>query len=114
MASAVQTGSAADVQGTTGGGHQRVGRKRSPAQSNHRAEQRVTAPETVRASAPNATDRIAPRGKPGQPPVPWRAGGRAPCPSANQVLQQTAAAILVPRDITAQAAAAAAELVVRP
>jgi hypothetical protein len=38
MASAVQTGSGADVQGTTGGGHQRVGRKRSPAQSNKRAE----------------------------------------------------------------------------
>src|SRR5262245_39658126 len=39
-ASAVQTGSTAAAAGAAGGGHQRVGRKRSPAQSNQRAERK--------------------------------------------------------------------------
>jgi hypothetical protein len=39
----------------------RMGRKRSPAQSNQRAERKLIAPETVRASSPNAKDNLQPR-----------------------------------------------------
>ena len=48
----------------------------------------LAAPETLRASAPNATDRIGPRGEPGQPQVP-RTVGQVPCTAANQALRQT-------------------------
>ena len=43
----------------------------------------LAAPETLRASAPNATDRIGLRGEPGQPQVP-RTVGQVPCTAANQ------------------------------
>jgi hypothetical protein len=39
----------------------RMGRKRSPAQSNYRAERELVAPETERASTPNAKGRIDPK-----------------------------------------------------
>src|SRR5262249_17747231 len=65
--------------------------------------QPLDAPETSRASASDAGDRIP-------DPSSWHGGPANAGRAMNPALQQTAAAILVPRDIKALSAAAAAEL----
>src|SRR5262249_39216725 len=99
-------------------GRDRRGRRRSPTggpktlpspvEPAGRAK-RPTAPETPPASAPNATDRIGPRGSRASPSS-LPAGAGSPCTSANQALQQPAAALLVPGSSSLTEAAAAAEL----
>jgi len=79
---AVPTGSTADAKIATGGRRQRVGRKRSPAQSNHRAEREARRTRNVTGIGVGRRDKIA--------QVPGTVGQGSPGRGMNQPLQQTA------------------------